>query len=259
MANILIGPGGTAGLGYEKGLPTLKDEGLTALEVEFTYGVRMSDEKATEVGKMAKDYGISLSVHAPYYVNLASEEAEKIESSKKRILDSCQKAHILGARYVVFHPAFYGKNSKEYVYEMVKKAVLEMQEEISKKGWDVVICPETMGKISQFGSVEELVKLHDETGCGVCVDFAHLLAREGKHEYEKLMPIIKKLPDVTCHFSGINYGPKGEKNHILTSEDEIRELLGYLLKYDVSVRIISESPEPIEDSKKTRNILNELI
>ena len=94
---------------------------LDCMEVAFTYGVRMSMEDAREVGALAKDKGIVLSVHAPYYINLASDEKEKIRASKKRILDACQRAHALGARNVVFHAGFYQKKTAEQTFAMVKK------------------------------------------------------------------------------------------------------------------------------------------
>ena len=106
---IRLGPGGTGGLGYIEGLNHAKKLGLTALEVEFTYGVRMQNDSASEIGKLAKELGISLSIHAPYYINLCSEEDVKIAASKKRILESCEKASYLGAKYIVFHAGFYQK------------------------------------------------------------------------------------------------------------------------------------------------------
>mgnify|MGYP006282971691 CR=1 FL=1 len=259
MAKIQFGPGGTAGLGYEKGIPEIKRLGLDALEAEFTYGVRMSNEKAEEIGKLAKKYDISLSVHAPYYVNLASSEKEKIEASKKRIIDSCEKAYFLGAQFVVFHPAFYGKKTREEVYQEVKSAINEIQGIIKANKWNVTLAPETTGKVSQFGSLEELEKLSAETNCGICVDFAHVLARYGKRDYAKFIKLIKNIGQVTTHFSGINYGDKGEKNHVLTPEKDTIELLQNLIKHDLSLRIINESPEPINDSVKTKEIYKKLI
>ena len=92
---IRLGPAGSSGLGNEKGIAEVKRFGLSAMEVEFTYGVRMKNEEAKKVGSIAKKLGIELSVHAPYYINLASEDRKKVEASKQRILQSCEKANDL--------------------------------------------------------------------------------------------------------------------------------------------------------------------
>ena len=106
---IRLGPGGTAGLGYDQAIPKIAELGLTAMEVEFTYGVRMKIEEAKRISELAKKHDIALSVHGPYYINLASKEPEKIEASIKRILDSCERAHYLGATHVVYHSGFFQK------------------------------------------------------------------------------------------------------------------------------------------------------
>ena len=257
---INIGPGGTAGLGYEKAIPLLNDLSLTALEIEFGHGVNMSDEKAEKIGDLAKKNNISLSVHAPYFVNLASTEKYKIEASKKRILDACRKANILGAKNIVFHAAFYGKRDKDEVFDMVKTAILEMQDIVKEKKWDVVLCPEAMGKVSQFGTVDELVELSKETGCGVCIDFAHIYARnQGKIDFDKVCEKIKNIKHLHAHFSGIEYTEKGEKRHILTPKKMARELLTSLTKHKISLNLINESPDPINDAKMMNDILEKLM
>jgi deoxyribonuclease-4 len=146
------------------------------------------------VGALAKEKGIVLSVHAPYYINLASDEKEKIVASKQRITDSCERAHALGAQNVVFHAGFYQKKTAAQTYRLIKKAIVEIQETISKNKWKVQLCPEITGKPSQFGSLEELLKLMKETGCGICVDFAHLYARQqGDIDYQDLKKTAEKI------------------------------------------------------------------
>ncbi|MFW5990934.1 MAG: TIM barrel protein [Candidatus Nanoarchaeia archaeon] len=253
--NIKLGPGGTAGLGYDNGISEIARRGLTALEVEFTYGVRMSNEKAKEVGELAKRHNVSLSVHAPYYVNLASPEKHKVKASKERILQSCERANMLGAKYVVFHPGFYQKMPPEEVYELVKGQILEIQEDIKANGWDVKLAPETTGKPSQFGSVEELMRLHKETGCHVCVDFAHLKARnQGDVDYNEIIEQVRTLGHIHAHFSGIEWGEKGEKKHLITPEDAIEPLARTVTENALDITIINESPEPIEDAVKMKEV-----
>jgi deoxyribonuclease-4 len=212
-------------------------------------------DAAREVGALAKEKGISLSVHAPYYINLASDEKEKIVASKRRILDSCERAAAFGARSVVFHAGFYQKKTAEQTYALIKKAILEIQKKISKNKWKVKLCPEVTGKPSQFGSVEELLKLKKETGCGICVDFAHLYARQqGDIDYSQ---ILKKLPrKFHAHFSGIEYGPKGERKHLKTTKKFFEPLAQALLKTKRDITLICESPQPYRDAAMMKRVLN---
>ena len=255
MAKILLGPAGSSGLGNEEGVKKCRELGLEAMEVEFTYGVRMKNDEAKKVGELAKKLGISLSIHAPYYINLSSEEKAKISASKKRILDSCERGHYLGARYIVFHAAYYCKKSPEETYNAAKEAILDMQKKIAKNKWNVILCPETTGKAKQFGDLDELIKLSKETGCGICIDFSHLKARyNGKIDFDEVCRKIKPLKNKTAHFSGIEYTEAGERRHIITKESEIRELFSYLKKHDISIRIINESPDPFGDCIKSKKI-----
>ena len=254
---ILVGPAGSEGLGNLEGVRKVARMQLDCMEVAFTYGVRMSMEDAREVGALAKDKGIVLSVHAPYYINLASDEKEKIRASKKRILDACQRAHALGARNVVFHAGFYQKKTAEQTFAMVKKAIVKIQAHLKKNRWKVKLCPEVTGKPSQFGSIDELLALKKETGCSLCVDFAHLYAREqGKIDYGA---ILKKLPKkFHAHFSGIAYGPKGERKHLKTTSKFFQPLAEALLKTGKDITLICESPQPYKDAAMMKGIVTAL-
>ena len=254
---IRIGPAGSDGLGNLQGIRKVARLKLDCMEVEFTYGVRMSMDTAREVGALAKEKGILLSVHAPYYINLASDENEKVIASKQRILDSCERAAAMGARNMVFHAGFYQKKAAKQTYALIKKEILEIQKRISRNKWKVQLCPEITGKPTQFGSVAELLKLKKETGCGICVDFAHLYARyRGDIDYEK---IIKKLPKkFHAHFSGIEYGPKGERKHLKTTKKFFKPLAEALLKTKRNVTLICESPQPYKDAAMMKRVVNKL-
>lgn len=254
---IKVGPAGSDGLGNLKGVQRVAALGLDCMEVAFTYGVRMDLNTARSVGALAKEKGIILSVHAPYYINLASVEKEKFDASKKRILDSCERAHVMGARIVVFHAGFYQNRTAAQTYRLIKKAIIGIQEQISRNKWRVILCPETTGKPSQFGSLAELIKLKKETGCGITVDFSHLYARQlGKVEYAE---ILKKLPKkFHAHFSGIEYGDKGERKHIRTTKKFFEPLAEALIRRQVNITIISESPKPYEDATMMRKMITKL-
>lgn len=249
---IRIGPAGSAGLGNEKALEKINKLGLNAMEIEFTYGVRMSDSHAKMLGERARELGIALSVHCPYYINLASKENLKIEASKNRILDSCQKANLLGAGYVVFHAGFYQDRTKKDTYDIIKKEIEDLIKDVEKNSWRVALAPETTGKKSQFGDIDELLKLRKETGCELCVDFAHILARHGQIDYDSVFDKLKGMGHIHAHFSGIEYTEKGERRHVVTEKNVITPLVKKILERKVDITIINESPDPIEDSVKMK-------
>lgn len=256
---INIGTAGTPAKSTLKGLEVVKENNLSAMEVEFVYGVRMKNETAKEIAKENEKYNLTLSVHAPYYVNLASLEEKKKKASVKRILNACERAHFLNAKNVVFHPAFYQSYSKEECFQIVKKEIEKMQNLIKKNKWNVKLAPETTGKHSAFGSLEEIMELKKETNCSMCVDFAHLKARRnGNIDYENIVEKLKDLNYIHCHYSGIEYTEKGEQNHKLTDKKEAKKLLKAMIKHNVDATIISESPNPLGDAKMLNKILEDL-
>jgi len=253
--NIRFGP---AGLGpaetAEKILEQYHKLGLKACEIAFTYNVYIKEKDAPRIGKKAKELGISLSIHAPYFVNLNSEEKAKREATKKRILDCCKIGHLLGAKTIVFHPGYYSNKGKteedrEKSYNIIKEGILDIMAIIKANKWDIKIAPETMGKVNVFGSVDEISCLSRETHCGFCIDFAHILAREKKVDFDKLISLFPNK-EWHCHFSGIVYGDKGEKHHRSTEKEEWKSLLENLNKVakDKEFTIINESPTLVDDS-----------
>jgi deoxyribonuclease-4 len=253
---IRFGPSGIGGKGEAvSNLENFAKSGLRACEIAFTYGVYFDKKIADEVGKKAKELDISLSIHAPYYINLNSGEKAKVVASKKRILDCCEIGHYLSCgdskrkTKIVFHAGFYGKN-KEEAFGIIKENVLDLMKTIEEEKWNVVLCPEVMGKRNVFGSIEEISKLIKETGCSCCIDFAHILARYDKYEFGLVKENFDDLKNWHCHFSGIVYGDKGEKNHIHTEKKEWKELFGFLRGIDKDVVIISEAPNPVGDAKE---------
>ena len=243
---------GPAGIGPVKdaisNLEKYHELGLKACEIAFTYGIYIKrNEDAIKIGKKAKELGIKLSVHAPYWINLNSLDKKKIEESKKRILNCCKIGTLMGAYRIVFHAGFYGKMSKEETYENIKNRILEMQKEIKKEKYTPKLAPEIMGKVNVFGSIEEISKLVKETKCDCCIDFAHILARYKSYQIKETLSEFKNLKDLHVHFSGIDYGEKGEKNHKKTPEKEFKNLLKNLPK-NKQITFINESPFPVKDS-----------
>ena len=235
------------------GIVTCRELGLDCMEIEFVRGVRMGMEMAKKVREVAIKENIKLSVHAPYFINLNSREKSKVEMSKKRIIDSAKIGAICNAKDIVFHPAYYGSKSKKEVYFVVKR---EIEDILSMVEEDVILRPETTGKPSQFGTLEEILSLSQELDNVLpCIDFAHIHARYfGRYNtYEEFCEILEKvenalgkeaLRNMHIHVSGIEYGKKGEKRHLNLKESDFnyKALLRSLKDFKVGGMVISESP-----------------
>tara|TARA_Y100000034_G_C6876533_1_gene400983 strand:- start:800 stop:1582 length:783 start_codon:yes stop_codon:yes gene_type:complete len=242
-----LGPAGLGGVkDAEKVLEAYSKRGIKACEIAFTYSVYIKNEEdALRIGKKARELDIELSIHAPFFVNLNSKEKAKREATKHRILECCRVGELLGAKIVVFHPGYYG-DDREGAYNVIRDGVAELMTVIKKKGWKIKIGPETMGKINVFGSIDEISRLVADTGCSFCIDYAHILARDKKVDYEKVERLFPGK-DWHVHFSGIIYGEKGERKHKPTEKKEWKELLEKLPK-DKNIRIVNESPTMVEDT-----------
>jgi deoxyribonuclease-4 len=206
MANIKIGPSGLGSVKDAEGnLKEFNGLNFGNCEVLFVQQVYMDKEQAEKIREIAEKNKIKLSIHSSYFINLNSEEKPKIHASMQRILKCCEIGHYLDAKSIVFHSGFYGKNKdKEETFQNIKQRILEMMKVIKEKKWKVELCPETMGKVNVFGSIEEISRLAKETGCGFCIDFAHILARDKKVDYEKIKKLFPQK-EWHCHFSGIEY------------------------------------------------------
>lgn len=260
MVKILLGPAGSPTGITLTGISAVKELGLHAMEVQFTHGIKMSAELAAKIGEEQKRHNIALSIHAPYYINLISRDESKIQASKKRILDSCYLGHLMHATKVVFHPGYYGSHSKEDAYDETKLQIKEILGEIKKNRWNTEIAPETTGRDSQFGTLEETLRLAKELGCSFCIDVAHLYARnQGRIDFKELFDILEGYGQLHFQFSGVEFGKGGEKRHlILNSKPDFYEFAKELLSRRISATIISESPVTWEDSLKMKAIFEEL-
>jgi len=237
------------------GIAHIKELGLDCLELAWVQRVSIGEKTAARVRQKAEECQVALSVHAPYYINLNSAEADKVAASRGRILQAARAGWLCGARTIVFHAAFYHDDSPEVVYERVKGHLVELTQELRAEGNGAVLRPETTGKQSQFGTLEELLALSQEVeGVAPCVDFAHLHARTGaNNSYEEFAAILNSiektlgraaLEDMHIHLSGIEYGPGGEREHVMLDEADLRyrEVLQALKDFRVKGLLISESP-----------------
>lgn len=234
------------------GIKKVAELGLEAMELSFTHGIHMSLATAKEVGKVAKDINIELSIHVPYFVNLASLDKKIIEDSKKRIIDSLERGVTMDATVVAAHAGYYGKDRKKSI-EMIFEACKEITELIEKNDWNIEFGLETMGKQASFGTLEEIIELCKKLKHLVpYLDPAHIYARNGGQiNYKDMLDKLEvlNLSKWHSHFSGIKYtlvgiGRGNERNHVpmKMAGPDFKEYAKEILKRKSDITIISESP-----------------
>lgn len=259
---ISFGPGGNSVSWGKRKFPEdlpqyLQEMGLNGYEVECGRGVRLS-AKAGLLSEIAAKNGICVTLHAPYFISLSSVEEEKRDKSVEYILQSAQAAKTVGARKIVVHSGSCSKISRTEATYLAKQTLAKVQAALDENGFsDMIICPETMGKINQLGTLSEVLEL-----CGVderflpTVDFGHLNARtlggiKTRADYAAMLDEIEnaigyeRLKQMHIHFSKIEYTTGGEKRH-LTFADEVygpqfEPLLEEIAKRSLTPSIICES------------------
>jgi len=264
MAGLLFGTGGIPHSARSSstidGINRIAELGLGCMEIEFVQGVRMGEAGARLVSEAAARTGVKLSAHAPYFINLNAREPEKIRASQSRILQTARIALLCGAESIAFHAAFYLNDPPEKAYDTVKKYLVETLNQLKRERNPVWVRPEVMGKVSQFGTLEEILNLSAEVeGVAPCLDFAHWHARTGEfNSYQEFVSILQQvkerlgrvaLDNMHIHVSGIAYGKKGEMKHLNLKESDFQysELLKALRDYYVKGIVICESPNLEED------------
>lgn len=257
----IFGPAGTcnaaaaAGVkSTEKLLEYLASRGVTAFEYQCGRGVNIRQAKAELIGKKAKELGIELSLHAPYYISLASAEEEKRDNSIRYILDSARVAGWMGASRIVVHPGGLGKLSRADAAELASHTLRRAVDAVRAEGLDTVICPEVMGKVNQLGDLPEVLGFCSIKPEGMlpCVDFGHLNSRlHGEMSYSDTLDEIaaaigeQRAAMMHIHFSKIKYSKGGEVCH-LTFEDtqfgpDPAPLMAELARRGMTPTVICES------------------
>ncbi len=248
---------------YKDGLNVIKDMDLDGLEIEFVHGVRMNEDTQNFVKNFISLNNLTATCHGPFYINLNSQEQEKIDAGIKRILETAAVAKNIGAFSITFHAAFYMGQNPSDVYNTVYKSMEYICSELEKQQNHVWIRPETTGKGTQWGSLEEITELSKNFKYVLpCIDFAHLHARNNGEfntydEFSKIMEYIGcELGDYVfnnfhAHLAGIEYGLKGEKKHLNLQESDMNytDLLKVLKKFDVKGALVCESPNIEADTK----------
>lgn len=267
---IRIGPSGNSEAFYASGRKHTYEEGeflssigLNAFEYSFGRGVKITDDTAAKIKSEFQKYDVALSVHAPYYTNFANPDPEMIQKSIGYVVQSLVACNKMGGERVVFHPAACGKAERSEAVAATKKNLLLLRDACEKLDFDFKVCAETMGKINQIGTVEEVVDfclLYDKMY--PCFDFGHINAytRGGlkqKDDYRRILDYtidklgFEKASQMHVHFSKIQYADKGEIRHLTFEDDkygpEYAPLAELFDEYKMSPYIVCESAGTMSD------------
>ena len=244
------------------GIKRVAQLGLDCMELEFVRGVYLNEAEARLVAETARSAGIRLSAHAPYFINFNSHEPKKLRASQGILLQAARIASICGAQSVVFHAGFYLGDPPPKAYQTVKKYLAEVVDKLKIENNRLWLRPELSGKGSQFGTIDEILRLGTELeGIAPCIDFAHYHARAGGfNSYAEFASTLAQIRDklgraaldnMHIHISGIAYGRYGEKKHLTLKESdfEYTELLRALKDFSLKGMVICESPNREEDAR----------
>ncbi|MBI1813205.1 TIM barrel protein [Candidatus Peregrinibacteria bacterium] len=257
--------------GTVEGLKRAHELGIEAMEIEWVQNVPSDPKRMEEIRRTAEDLKMSLTVHAPYYVNLNTPDPAKLAASKGRVLTSLAMSEIAGVRSVCVHAAFYLGLPPTQAYDNIRRSVADIVKQKNKLFPSVNLALETMGKPSQFGTLEEVLQISKEFDLYPCIDPAHLHARtngavnsamEWNAMFDRYVEFLGKesLKRVHMHFSGIAYGPKGEKKHLPLQESDAKweEFLGVLKKRKIEGVVVCESPLLEVDTLLLKNAYSSL-
>jgi deoxyribonuclease IV len=261
----LFGPAGNEDAFYEVGYKNtsdmflyIKNMGLSAYEYQCGRGINLSVDTANKLKESAQKSGITLSLHAPYYISLSSVQEELREKSITYILQSAKIADAMGAKRVIVHSGSCAKISRAQAIDFAKITIQNALMILEKNGLShIILCPETMGKINQLGTVDEVLELCSISEMLIpCIDFGHVNAYsqgglKNINDYNDIFIKIKntlgeyRFKNFHSHFSKIEYTVGGEKRH-LTFEDttygpDFEPVAELTYKYGCSPIFICES------------------
>ncbi len=281
---IKFGPAGNSDSFYKQGFNSTiqagkwcKDLGLNLFEYSFGRGISIKDETAVAIGEEFTKHNVEISVHAPYYINFANPSAEMIDKSIMYITNSIHKVNLFNGKRIIFHPASQGKMHRDEAVSLTISNIKKLVDTIAEKQLsNFILCAETMGKLGQIGTVDEIIKI-----CSLapyiypCIDFGHVNAREQgilktAKDFETVInKLLDNLPTekvkyMHIHFSKIEYGPKGEIRHLTFADKkygpEFEPLAEVLIKKTLQPHIICESlGTQAEDAVTMKKIYHKLL
>jgi deoxyribonuclease-4 len=234
----------------------IKNKGLDCFEYSLGRGVTIREETALEIGGKAADAAIEMSVHAPYFINFANSDS--FEKGAAYILDSLKILRAFGGKRLVFHVGSPAKLPRAAAFENVKTALKKIAEASRENPLfdGIRLCPETMGKLGQIGSADEIIELCKIDGIYTpCVDFGHVNAREGgslksSDDYRALInkyldALGERAAEMHVHFSRIEYAAAGEIRHLTFADNRFgpyfEHLAPVLIENKMNPYIICES------------------
>ena len=250
-------PGGSVGA-----VSRLVELGLDALELGWVQSVRVGEQTCADIRATAEAQDVKISVHAPYYINLNADDEEWLKS-RKRLMDAAHYGNLAGATDIIFHPGSYFGLLPEQVLPRAIQRLAGCVEELRAAANPAILRPETMGKSAMLGSFDDVLEMSRLIpGVKPCLDFAHLHARPGDgtmNTYDEWARLLEAygaalgadaLGDLHVHLSGIEYGPKGEKEHLPVEEADLdlKALFQALHDYSCRGRILCESPAMENDA-----------
>jgi len=247
---------------------------LNAFEYSFGRGVQLSQATAESIGEAAAKDSVQLSVHAPYYINLATEDTDKAAANVRYLMQSAQAARWMGAKRVVFHPGTPGTLAYSEALARIKAAMLVAAEALGSLLDDVALCPETMGRPKQIGSLEDTIELCQLDSRFIpTLDFAHLHARgkgaiNSEQDYADILDKLEtglgreRVKRFHVHFAHIQYTAAGEKMHRKFTDEgfgpDFRPLARQLVKRGMEPVIICESQGTMaEDAAEMKRVYEE--
>ena len=250
-------PGGSPGA-----IAHSRSIGLTTLELAWVRSVNVTEASCAVIKAAGEEHDIALSIHAPYFINLNATD-EEWSKSRKRLMDAAHYGYLAGATDIIFHPGSYFGNDPADVLKVALARLEGCVKELQKNGDKVTLRPETMGKSAMLGSFEDALAMSKAMDMvQPCLDFAHLHARPGDgtmNTYDEWSRLLEKysktlgkkaLKNMHIHLSGIEYGPKGEKNHLPLAEADLdlKALFKAMHAFGCAGRILCESPIMEEDA-----------
>ena len=251
----------------------IKAEGLEAYEYQATYGVKISQQSAMELKKNSETEDVLVSMHAPYYINLSSNKEDVVERSIKRLVQSAKASEWMGAYRTVFHPGFYTSFTSEETMKRCKEAINNIMEELEGFGVkEFCFAPETTGKRSQLGNLDEIIEIcrsfdHFEP----TVDFAHIYARSrgkinNREDYRQIFMKLENelgIKSLHSHFTHIEYTDSGErKHHILSDENygpPVKPFIEEIIECGWDITVICESPLIDQDALVMKDLYGKLL
>jgi deoxyribonuclease-4 len=276
MDKVLFGPAGypsEARGNVKRVFQILTEAGLDALEYAAVHGLKTKEDKAKIIGELARESGITMSMHAAYYISLASKTPSIRESSKERLVKALRFAPLMNVKRIVFHPGYLGGFRKDEAHIVIRDALRSVWETAGAQGGGAVLAPEIAGNLSAYGSIDQIIKLCQEVeGCIPTIDWAHLYARsEGEvNDKQSYLKILTRFEDelgelfvrnMHFHISGITFTEKGEAAHRPLGQEwgpDILPLVEVVCETGYVPTFISESTNPLQGALYAKFLYEEL-